>query len=43
MMNGLRLDLRPLMQMTLLPPSPAAGTRFGTIRASAPNMVSNTL
>src|SRR5581483_11070549 len=27
MMKGLRLGLSPLMQMTLLPPSPAAGKR----------------
>ena len=42
MMKGLRLGLSPLMQITLLPPSPAAGTRSGTICASAPSMVSNT-
>ena len=30
------------MQTTVLPPSPAAGTRSGTISASAPNMASTT-
>ena len=42
MMKGLRFGRSPLMQTTLLPPSPAAGTVSGTICASAPSMVSNT-